>query len=154
MANCFPKLRSFLSSCISGYVSIRKRCGAMDVEVRPGVLGSHTTHVPMGQLPTSSGKVPGASAWGAQLTFVFRFSLTPGVQPSCSNTALQCERKHSKWRAMGRFAPSSKNRKAGTAARTRYPLLLSLPIAAWKGIQKTSLLTNFCYLTTTEAVSV
>lgn len=63
MANCFPKLWFFLSSCITGCISISERCGAMDVEVKPQVLGTqiHTIHVAMGQHPTSSGMVPVAS---------------------------------------------------------------------------------------------
>lgn len=63
MSNCFPKLWSFLSNCITGCVSISKRCGAMYVGVRPQVLKTdiHTVPVPMGQLPVSSGEVSGAS---------------------------------------------------------------------------------------------
>lgn len=63
MANCFPKLWSFLSDGTTIHVSISDCCGAMDVEERPQVLGTHirVIYVATGWLPTSAAELPGAS---------------------------------------------------------------------------------------------
>lgn len=52
MANCLPKVYSFLNKCSTGCIPVGKRCDAVSVEVRPPVH-IHTMHVPVGWFPTS-----------------------------------------------------------------------------------------------------